>query len=80
MLVTEYLVVNGIVFQLPAHPWPVLVHAGSANAATCQETIWAYEAILKELMIVTTVREEIKKQILEMIDQLYLSRRASSVG
>jgi len=72
MPVAEYLVVTGIAFQLPAHPGPIPVHAGSANAAAHQATIRAYEAILKELTIATMVKEEIKKQILEAVDQLYL--------
>jgi len=72
MLVPEYLVVTGIAFQLPAHPGPVPVHAGCANAVAWQETIWVYEAILKELTIATMVKEEIKKQILEAVDWLYL--------
>jgi len=72
MPAAEYLVVTGIAFQLPAHPGPGLVHIGAPNAATCQETICAYDANLKELMLATTVKEEIKKQLLEAVDWLYL--------
>jgi len=73
MPIVEYTLLTGIVFQLPVHPGPTPTHAVGANAATCQENIRLYEAMLKELAIATTVREEIKKQILEAIEQLYLA-------
>ena len=68
MPAAEYMVVTGVAFQLPAHPGPGPVHIGAPNAATRQETIRAYDANLKELMLATTVKEEIKKQLLEAVD------------
>ena len=65
MPAAEYLVVTGIAFQLPAHPGPGPVHISAPNAATHQETICTYDTNLKELMLATTVKEEIKKQLLE---------------
>ena len=73
MPAAEYMVVTGVAFQLPAHPGPGPVHIGAPNAATRQETIRAYDANLKELMLATTVKEEIKKQLLEAVDRLYLA-------
>jgi len=73
MPVAEYITLAGIAFQLPAHPGPTPIHAVAANAATRQENIRLYEATLKELAIATTVREEIKKQLLEAIERLYLA-------
>jgi len=68
MPAAEYMVVTGSAFQLPAQPGPGPVHISAPNAATCQETICAYDANLKELMLATTVKEEIKKQLLEEVD------------
>jgi len=73
MPVAEYLVVTGIAFQLPVHPGPTLVSPAGANAAIKQETMHTYKAILKELTIATTFKEEMKNQSLEAVDQLYLA-------
>ncbi len=73
MSVAEYLVVTSIAFQLPVHPRPGLVHISAPNAATQQETICTCKAMLKELAIATTAKEELKKQLLEAVNCLYLA-------
>ena len=73
MPAAEYLVVTGVAFQLPAHPGPAPVYPTGANAAVRQEAIRLYDTTLKELAIATTFKEEMKKQILEAVDRLYLT-------
>jgi len=73
MTVAEYLIPASVAFQLPVQPGLVPVHAATANAATCQENIWLYKSIIKELNTAMTVQEEIKKQLLTAIDRLYLA-------
>jgi len=74
MTVAEYIIVASVAFQLPVHPGLVPVHAARANAATCQENIPLYNSIIKELNISMTVQDEIKKQLLTAVDQLYLAK------
>jgi len=73
MPIAEYMLLTGVAFQLPAHPGPVPVHAVGANAATRQETVRAYDATLKEIALATTAREEMKRQLLDAVERLYLA-------
>ncbi len=73
MPAAEYLVVTGMAFQLPVHPGPTPVYPTGTNATVCQEAIQLYDTTLKELTIATTFKEEMKKQILEAVDWLYLT-------
>ncbi len=68
MPVAKYIIAAGIMFQLPAHPGLVPVHAAGANAATHQESICLYDLVLKELTISTTIQEEVKKQLPATVD------------
>jgi len=73
MPVAKYIIAAGIMFQLPAHPGLVPVHAAGANAAMQQENIRLFNATIKELTIATMVQEETKKQLLTAVDRLYLA-------
>ena len=73
MPLAEYMLLTGVAFQLPAHPGPVPVHAAGANAATRQEAIRAFDATLKELATATTAKEEMKRQLLDAVERLYLA-------
>jgi len=73
MPLAEYKLLTGGVFQLLSHPGPVPVHAIGANAATQQETMHAYDATLKELALATNAREEMKCQLLDAVECLYLA-------
>jgi len=73
MSLAEYMLLTSVMFQLPAHPRPVPAHAAGANAATRQETICAFDATLKELAIATTAKEEMKCQLLDAMECLYLA-------
>jgi len=55
MTVAEYIIAAGMAFQLPVHPGLVPMHAAGANAATCQENIWLYNSVIKELNIAMAV-------------------------
>jgi len=68
MTTVEYIIIAGIVIQLPVHPRPTPIHAAGANAAIQQENIQLHDATIKELTIAMMVQEEIKKQLLTMVD------------
>ncbi len=73
MPAAEYLITTGVNFQLPVHPGPAPIYATSANAAVWAEATRIYDAMLKELATATTVKEEIKKQLLASVDRIYLA-------
>ncbi len=65
---------GGIPFTLPAHPGnaPTPPAAG-ASQFKIAEQIRIYKTTIEELTRATTLREELKKQILGAIDHLYLT-------
>lgn len=73
MPAAEYLALAGQAFDLPAHPGAAPVHGAAATAAQIAETIRIYNATLADLATANTVRGEIKKQIIEAVDRLYLA-------
>jgi len=59
-------------FALPAHPGANPNHPTGATSAQIQESIRAFNSLLAEHSLAITVREELKKQLLLTVDQLYL--------
>jgi len=60
-------------FALPAHPGATPNHPPGATSAQIQESIRAFNALVAEHSLAITVREELKKQLLLAVDQLYLA-------
>ena len=68
----DYLVLAHVAFELPAHPGATPVHTPNATAAQITEANRVYMATLQELNIATSVRNEIKQQIISAVDRLYI--------
>jgi len=73
MPVAEYMVITGVAFQLPAHPGQAPIHAPNATQFQIAETVRLFDAMLAELTTATTAREEMKKQLLEAVERLFLA-------
>lgn len=68
-----YLALTGQAFDLPAHPGPSPVHREGATRDVIAETIRLFNAVLTELTVANSVKQELKKQIIEAVDHLYLA-------
>jgi len=69
----DYLKLTTIAFTLPSHPGANPIYPSGATSAQIQESIRAFNSILSKISLATTVREELKKQLLLAVDQLYLA-------
>jgi len=68
-----YQLLTTITFTLPNHPGANPNHPSSATSAQIQESIWAFNSVLSELSLATTIHEELKKQLILAVDRLYLA-------
>ncbi len=68
-----YQLISTVAFTLPNHPGTNSNHPTGATSAQIQESIRAFNSILLELSLATTIHEELKKQLILAVDQLYLA-------
>jgi len=68
-----YQALTTIAFTLPNHPGANPNHPSGATSAQIQESIQAFNSVLSEISLATTICEELKKQLILAVDQLYLT-------
>ena len=64
----NYLKLTTIAFMLPNHPGANPNHPSGATSAQIQESIWAFNSVLSEISLATTICEELKKQLILAVD------------
>jgi len=67
-----YLQLTTVAFALPAHPGTNPNHPTGTTSAQIQESICAFNSLLTEHALATTIHKELKKQLLIAVDRLYL--------
>ncbi len=72
MPAADYLARAGVDFDLPIHPGNTPVHAAGATSAQITETNRIYKQAIDEHLLVNTVREQLKQQILKAVSSRYL--------
>lgn len=75
----DYLARAGVAFPAPAHPGGLPAHAAAATTAQITQTNRTYDATLAACGLYTTVREELKKQLLAAVDHKYLKQLEDDV-
>ena len=73
MPAAEYLTLAGAAFTLPVHPGDTpTINDPKATQYIIAEEVRVFKTTIAELTLAATLREELKKQILTAVDQLYL--------
>ena len=68
-----YQLLTTVAFTLPNHPGANPNHPSGATSTQIQESIRAFNSVISELSLATTICEELKKQLILAVDQLYLA-------
>jgi len=74
MSAPEYMIVAGIGFQLPVHPGDNPVIPANVTQFQIAKAMHTYKATLAELTLATTIKEEMKKQLLAAVNHLYVAK------
>ena len=71
MTAPKYLTLAGTAFQLPIHPGDTPTIPPTQTQYEITEGVRLYKATIAELTLATSLREEIKKQILAAVERMY---------
>ena len=71
MTAPKYLTLAGTAFQLPIHPGDTPTIPPTQTQYEITEGVRLYKATIAKLTLATSLREEIKKQILAAIERMY---------
>jgi len=63
-----YQALTTIAFTLPNHPGANPNHPSGTTSTQIQESIQAFNSILSEISLATTIHEELKKQLILAVD------------